>query len=127
MRHLPLNDVARRLAREVACVRCYQRPPGSETLGPEVARTCEPACPVFAHLPGLISLSMQVGDRPGECETLVRRTACDGCHLRPGSGEFCADYQNRACPLSRYAADVVSGLQRVLASVPSQARQDVES
>ena len=121
MRHLPLNDVARRLAREVACVRCYQRPPGSETLGPEAPRTCEAACPLFAHLPTLVALSGHVGDRPGDCETTVRLKVCGVCHLRPSSGEYCAEYENRTCPLSRYADDVVTGLQRILASAPREA------
>ena len=119
MWHLPLDQVSRRLVREVACVRCGRRPPGSETLGPEAPRACEPSCPLFSHLPGLISVARQVGERPGECEQTVRLTVCDDCHLRPTSGEFCADYQSRECPLSRFGVDVVAGLQRVLASVPA--------
>jgi hypothetical protein len=116
MRNLPLNEVARRLTRELACVRCHQRPPGSEMLGPEVSRACELDCPLFVHLPRLMALSGRVGDRPGDCEVAVRTTVCGACRMRPTSGEFCADYDNRACPLSRYVGDVVAGLQRVLAS-----------
>jgi hypothetical protein len=120
MRHLPLALLAERVTRQVACVQCYQRPPGTEALGPEVPRACEPSCPLFAHLPGLISLARDVGERPGECEHAVLATVCASCHLRPTSGEFCAHYQSRECPLSRYGDNVVTGLQRVHASHPAQ-------
>ena len=119
MRHLPLSEVTHRLVREVACVRCYQRPPGSEMFGPEVSRACESDCPLFAHLPRLIALSGRVGDRPGDCEQTVRLAVCGACRLRPTAGEYCADFETRECPLSRYAGDVVAGLQRIVGSRPA--------
>ena len=112
MRHLPVNDVAHRLAREVACTQCYKRPAGSEALGPEVARSCEPSCPLFQYLPSLVAVASTVGDRPGDFETGVREQVCTGCRLRPSSGEFCADYGARTCPVSRYSGDVLAALQR---------------
>ena len=114
MRHLPLNEVAYRLAREVACVQCYQRPPGSESLGPEVPRACEPRCPLFANLPRLMSLAQEVGDRPGDYEDAVRNSVCGACHLRPTSGDFCADYGARTCPVSRYSGQVLDAFLRVV-------------
>jgi hypothetical protein len=116
MWHLPLDEVAHRLARETACVHCSQRPPGSESLGPEVPRACQANCPLFAHLPRLIGIARQAGDRPGDVESAVIAGVCGACHLKPTAGEFCTEYQSRQCPLSRYSGDVVAGLQEILAS-----------
>ena len=113
MRHLPISDVTRRLVREVACRRCSDRPPGSEALGPEVARSCEGGCPLFFHLPTLLRLAWGVGDEPGACEAAVVNQVCAGCRLRPTHGDFCADFFARTCPLSRYSSDVVGALQRL--------------
>ena len=113
MRHLPINDVALRLVREVACMRCSDRPPGSEALGPEVARPCEVGCPLFFHLPTLLRLAREIGDEPGACEAAVANQVCAGCRLRPTHGDFCADFLARTCPLSRYSGDVIGALQRL--------------
>ena len=114
MRHLPLNEVAHRLTREVACVQCCQRPPGSESLGPEVARACEAGCPLFANLPRLMSLALEVADQPGDWEGAVRNSVCGACHLKPTAGDFCADFAARTCPLSRYSGQVLAALQVVV-------------
>jgi hypothetical protein len=113
MQHLATNDVERRLVREVACTKCYQRPPGSESLGPEVPRMCEASCPLFYHLPTLARLARQVGNIPGECEIAVKDLACSGCRLRETFGDYCADYGARTCPLSRHSAEVISALQKL--------------
>ena len=111
MQHLPIDTVARRVTRQVACMTCYQRPPGSESLGPDVARACEGTCPLFFHLPTLVRLAVEVGDTPGDWEATVKQSVCQGCGLRPTSGEYCADYESRACPMSRYAGDVLAALE----------------
>ena len=113
MRHLPVTEIVHRLVREIACRHCPNRPAGSEALGPEVSRACETACPLFIHLPALVRLARQVDNGPGACEAAVRQSICAGCHLRPTSGDFCADYQARTCPLSTYSSAVVDALQRV--------------
>jgi hypothetical protein len=113
MQHLPINDVTLRLVREVACVQCSDRPPGSELLGPEVARPCEGRCPLFFHLPTLVRLARQVGDTPGACEAAVANHVCAGCKLRPTHGDFCADFLARTCPVSRYSSDVLAALHRL--------------
>jgi len=113
MRHLPVNEIVHRLTREIACTRCPERPPGSEALGPEVARPCETACPLFIYLPTLVRLARQVDDTPGACESGVKRSVCADCRLRPTSGDFCADYDARTCPLSAYSHDVLNALGRV--------------
>ena len=113
MRHLPISDVTLRLVREVACTRCSDRPPGSESLGPEVARACEGACPLFFHLPTLVRLAPEVGDEPGAFEAAVTSRVCGGCQLRPTRGDFCADYLARTCPVSRYSGDVLAALRRL--------------
>jgi hypothetical protein len=114
MQHLLVTEVHKRLVREIACVNCYQRPKGSETLGPEVARSCEGTCPLFFHLPKLAALANQIGERPGECEAGVKDQICQGCSLRESAGDYCADYGARTCPLSRYSTAVISRLQRMM-------------
>ena len=114
MQHLPLNEVAHRLTREVACVHCYQRPPWSEMLSPEVPRACEAGCPLFANLPRLMSLARDMVDQSGDWELAVRNGVCGACRLRPTSGDFCADYAARTCPLSRYSGQVLAALQSVV-------------
>lgn len=116
MRHLPITEVAHRLVREIACTKCYQRPAGSETLGPEVARPCEMSCALFFHLPTLVRLAGQVGDAPGACETAVKESVCGRCRLTATAGEFCGEYATRSCPLSRYSGDVLCALPRVLST-----------
>jgi hypothetical protein len=113
MFHLAITDVACRLVRQVACTQCYQRPPGSAALGPEVARACEGSCPLFFHLPALVRLAGAVGGEPGACEAAVKGSICGGCHLTPSAGDFCADYSTRTCPLSRYSGDVLHALRRL--------------
>jgi hypothetical protein len=118
MQHLPITEVQRRLVREIACVSCYQRPRGSEALGPQVVRACEVSCPLFFHLPKLARLASQVGDRPGECEAAVQDQICQGCILKESAGDYCADYGARTCPLSRFSAAVIARLQRMMPFAP---------
>jgi hypothetical protein len=119
MKHAPITETVHRLVREVACTQCYQRPPGSEALGPDVRRSCEPACPLFFHLPTLLNMAGQVGEAPGACETEVRQTVCGGCQLRPTAGEYCADYAARTCPVSRYSGEVIAAIQRLARVAPA--------
>lgn len=118
MRHLPIAETEKRLVREIACVDCYHRPKGSETLGPQVPRSCEGQCPIFVHLPKLVQLAGHIGDRPGETERAVKDQVCMGCGLSESSGDYCADYTARTCPLSRYSAAIVSRLQRLMPFTP---------
>ena len=118
MQHLPITEVEKRLVREIACPSCYQRPPGSEALGPEVGRACEGICPLFFHLPKLAKLAAQIGDRPGECEKALKDQVCQGCTLRETAGDYCADYSARTCPLSRYSTAVIARLQRTMPFIP---------
>lgn len=117
MQHLHVNEVERRAARATACPHCYQRPPGSEALGPETARSCEARCPLFIHLPLLVQIAGRVqhgGDAAaGECEHDVQLTVCRHCDLSPTAGEFCVEYATRTCPLSRHAGDVISALSQL--------------
>src|SRR5215204_5594330 len=112
MRHLPVYEIAHRLARQVACTQCYQRPTGSEALGPDVPRECEATCSLFFHLPTLVKAARHLGDGPGACEKALMDCVCATCRLRPTAGPFCADYAARTCPVSRYGADVIASLER---------------
>lgn len=53
LRSLPSIEAIKHELRRRVCPRCHLRPRHSESLGPEVVRPCELACPVFVHLPAL--------------------------------------------------------------------------
>ena len=102
-------DVVHRAIRGAVCTICYQRPRGSESLPTGVARSCEGGCPIFFHLPALYRIAVQEDtSAPGALEAAVKRTICNGCHLAPTAGEDCVEFADRTCPVSRFAAEVVT-------------------
>ena len=107
-RKLPMQMILRAIRGSV-CTMCYQRPPGSEKLPNNVARSCEPGCPIFVHFPALYRIAVHHDtSAPGALDQAVRETICTGCHLAPTAGEDCVEFANRTCPLSRFSAEVVS-------------------
>ena len=107
--HLKPIDVVIRAVRGTVCTSCYQRPHGSEVLPNTVARSCEPGCPLFFHLPALYRIAVHHDtQQPGALEHAVRGTICSHCHLAPTAGEDCAEFENRTCPLSRFSREVVT-------------------
>ena len=102
-------DVVIRAVRGSVCTTCYQRPRGSEALPNTVARSCEGSCPLFFHLPALYRIAVHHDTQaPGALECAVKQTICSHCHLAPTAGEDCAEFENRTCPLSRFAGEVVT-------------------
>lgn len=109
-------DSIKRAIRGSVCAVCYQRPRGSESLGNNVPRACEPACPIFNRLPDLYRIAVHDDTaRAGELEQRIRSAICSACSLAPTAGEFCAEYQNRTCPLSRFAVEVVQLIETLRA------------
>ena len=119
MQHTPIQTVAARAIRAKVCTQCYQRPAGSEALGPTIPRSCETDCSIFRNLAKLEGIAAHVKD-PGldAYEQAVRKYVCQRCTLSPSAGEFCAEYANRTCPLSRYLGDVIEVLARVPKAIP---------
>jgi hypothetical protein len=115
MNHPQINEMelVRRAVRAKICTRCYQCPRDQMALTPEVARSCEPECTLFHNLPALHAAVakdlMVLADADRAVETLV----CERCKARPTSGEFCAEFSSRTCPLSRYGRDVIDVLVRM--------------
>jgi hypothetical protein len=107
MQHHAMSDVLVRGIRARVCTQCYQRPPGSELDPPEVARNCEPTCPIFLNLRQLVDVAAVCGSAPASFEQSVKELICGRCTLAPSSGEYCIEYMTRTCPLSRYAAEVI--------------------
>ena len=102
-------DVIVRAVRGTVCTTCYQRPYGSETLPRTIARRCEAGCPIFVHLPALYRIAVHHDTAaPGALEKAVKETVCSHCHLAPTAGDDCAEFENRTCPLSRFAGEVVT-------------------
>jgi hypothetical protein len=125
MRHAPLHIVAQQAIRGQVCPQCTQRPAGSETLGPNVPRACEPHCAVFVHLKLLLHIAAAT-DQPtlAPYERAIQDAVCQRCTLSPTAGDFCAERVLQHCPLSRQMGQVIQTLQQVVAaSRKSKARQ----
>ena len=73
MRHLsPTLDMLKRALRVKVCANCPHLPPGSECLGSDVARSCEPHCPIFVHLPQIKAIGEQVDTMIASRERVLR-------------------------------------------------------
>jgi hypothetical protein len=73
MRHLsPSLDMLKRALRVKVCANCPQRPHGSECLGCDTARACEPHCPIFVHLPQIKAIGEQVDTMIASRERVLR-------------------------------------------------------
>ena len=116
MQHHTTDDVLRRAVRGRVCPTCYQRPKGSDFDPPHVARNCEPLCPIFLNLPRLVEVAAVCAAAPIAFEHSVKDLICARCTLAPSSGEYCAEYMARTCPLSRYARDVLELIDTVQAT-----------
>src|SRR3954447_23582113 len=112
MQHKASIDVVRYALRVKICPKCYQRPPHSETLGPTVARSCEPGCTIFANLPQMHA-AMITSSPNFTSDELMQKFVCPSCRCSATAGEFCADGMTRTCPLSRYAPDITQILDDV--------------
>lgn len=101
-------DSVERAVRGTVCPVCYQRPHGSETLGNDVPRACQPHCPIFLNLPKLYRIAVHHDTQtPGSLDKQIKETICPECAVSPTHGDFCAEFEHRTCPLSRFAAEVV--------------------
>lgn len=110
--HVPSpRGIAKSAIRSGVCTTCYQRPPLSETLGPQTPRQCEPTCPVFRYLDALEMIAMDSAGAPGTVEHAMREQVCSTCDLSPTAGDYCAEMEARTCPLSRYATRVLQILE----------------
>jgi len=115
MQHKPVLEVAKLAVRSTICPKCYQRPFGSESLGPAVARSCEPRCSIFLSLPQ-IETAIEQADPNLSPDGVMRRFVCQTCTASPTAGDYCAEGLARTCPLSRYAGELL----QVLSSIPQR-------
>ena len=116
MQHAKILEVMRRALRSEICTQCSQRPPGSESFEATVARTCEPLCPIFKNLPRLQSIARRVdGPAMAPYELAVLNRVCQNCDRSLTAGDYCHENLTRDCPLSRYMAQVITVIERVLA------------
>jgi hypothetical protein len=117
MQKAPSLVVAQRAIRSQVCPVCTQRPPGSEKLGPDTPRTCEPQCSVFHHLPKMLEVVAKTQSPTlGAYEKAALENICQTCGQSPTSGDFCAERSLVECPLSRQMGAVVETLEKVLAT-----------
>ncbi|MEE9212235.1 MAG: hypothetical protein V3U29_06240, partial [Phycisphaeraceae bacterium] len=114
MQHLPTLDVMQRALRARVCPICFERPPGSESLGPNQPRTCEPECPVFQSLPTLKQIAEQINDpNIGPYERAVTELICQTCQTCPTAGDYCDARTTLNCPLRRYVFEIIDALEAV--------------
>ena len=115
MQHLPAHTVMQRTLRREICTQCHQRPSHSESLGPDVPRSCEPQCTIFIHLPKLHEIAERT-HKPtlAPYEHAMRELICNTtCEQSPTAGDYCAERTTENCPLARYAGLVIDVLERV--------------
>lgn len=96
--------------REQICPTCERRPPGSESLPADAARSCEAQCDLFVYLPRLTELVRRFGGEP-PCgyESAVRSLPCVACT----SGEPVACPAPCPRPLNRYAAEALAVVESI--------------
>ena len=114
MQYLARSEIQLRALRTNICRQCTDRPEGSETLPPSVARSCEPNCPIFINLEKLEKVIQQV-DAPtmGPYELLVQDVVCQYCRQSPTAGDYCSERTTGHCPLTRNLQQVIDTLERV--------------
>jgi len=112
-------DVAQRGIRWEICTQCFNRPAGSEALGPHEPRACEPWCAIFHHLPKLMRIVHTVhASTLADYQHAIKDEICQFCDLSDTAGDYCAKRTMESCPLARYGGEVIDILERV-----QQARQ----
>jgi len=115
MQHLPQIELARRALRGTICPTCSQRPHQSESLPPTVARSCEPACPLFRYIDRLIVIAdASAAGTAHDFDRAIRDDVCNKCCTVPTAGDFCSERFHGACPLSLYAGRAVAVLQALV-------------
>jgi hypothetical protein len=115
MDQLPEFGVMREALRGSICTRCYQRPPGSDSLPATQPRQCEGGCTLFWNLPKLAAMAAeQRGQIRPPFEHAAREVICACCGASPTAGDYCLEHLTRTCPLSRYIADALALIEPLL-------------
>jgi len=126
--HSTQLDVLKRALRATICPVCHEREPEVWDDSADVARPCEPACPVFLNIAVLNSIVREASStslgRQGP--TVVSEICCQRCQ-RPGAGESCHAYYNLTCPLSRHAGRPVAILEAIAAQNRGGAAEPAET
>ena len=104
-------DVLQRAIRASICPICSQRPQGTEAWAPEVPRSCQSMCTIFANLPALKDIADHAEPVPGSYERSARRLICQVCRRNPAPPDDCSDHLLRTCPMSRHLHRIVQVLQ----------------
>ena len=112
MQHKAALELAAMAVRERVCPICTHRPPHSETLPPNVPRSCEPTCTIFLNLSSMLrAAGLATPDQAPD--DILREYVCPACHASLSAGDYCAEHLARTCPLSIYSAEVLDILQRL--------------
>jgi hypothetical protein len=107
--HLTVTEVSERTAlglRVAVCKQCFRRPPGSESLGADVPRTCQPTCELFINLARLVRTATCIDPMLGPYDRPLRERIESICTDDDDDGP------GHACPLYRYRDDVIGVLTR---------------
>ena len=108
----PALNVVRHMVRDAVCRRCIARPTGSESLAPDVPRSCEATCPVFARLPRLQRLAEQVDPMLRSRARVLEKDIlwdCGGPEVAKTNRSTALDADQR-CLLSRNARAVAAAV-----------------
>jgi hypothetical protein len=115
MEHVLTDQIVRQALRGEICTVCPLRPPGSESLGPEVARSCEIGCPIFTNLEPLKAIAAAGQENPLVAyERAIREQVCQKCTASVTAGDYCYEGFSRTCPLSIMAPNVLLVIESLL-------------
>jgi hypothetical protein len=112
MQHIPKLNQIQRAIRAKVCVKCYERPAGSDSWSPDQPRPCESTCGIFENLPRLVGMAARPDPPRVSLDQQVRNSICSRCTVSDSAGDYCAHNLARTCPLSRYSQDVIDVLRR---------------
>lgn len=106
LRQFPTLDLVRHTVRGAVCPHCLSRPAGSEALGPDEPRACEPGCPVFESLPVLKRAAEQLDPMLRSREASLRHLIGRLCDDRERRGVTDGTIAMHNCPLRRHASRI---------------------
>jgi hypothetical protein len=110
VRSEPSLEVLRHELRQHVCRDCRWRPAGSETLGPDVPRSCEPACTVFRGLPALARAARLMDPMLRPPRLTLQHRIRDLCEQRDPFARAGPGH----CPLRLYGRQVAMVLARTI-------------
>jgi hypothetical protein len=112
MRHAPSLEFLQRELRLRVCRRCYLRPAGTHSRGPDHVRRCEARCAIFAMLPRVRMIAEYLDPMVEPYRRALNDLYSGICNGGAGGVKHKPPIDRR--PLRRYQRRVVETLTEIL-------------